>query len=183
MSVLHRLLVHYRANCKSEDVPVIFHYIALWFTTSPDIWSYKKFYDGIARLNPSSIENFCETIELWKHSNDRYRTKIELRRIQKCSLLFIRILNDAIRLYDEKKFDQLIDIIDIVHALPSALINTKWDEQSYVKTYLDSYKKRYGVSYADLLMQKSYASFYRSLYHSLRSVAVTIIDGFLKLKH
>lgn len=151
MSVLQKLLSHYRSNCGSEDLPVVFREIALWFEVPPDTWRYQKFYDRITSLEHVSIEHFSETLDFWKHSNDRYRTKVKLRRIQKWSLVFIRTLQDAIQLYDEKNFDQLEDLIDMIHGLPDALLHPKWNERSYIKIYLDSYKKHYGVSYADLL--------------------------------
>ncbi len=92
------------------------------------------------------IKPLLTTLEVY----DEHMKKGKVFSLQEANFYFniIRELLPEMRiLYKEKKFEQLYDLVDAIHCLPDALINPLWDSNSYWKTYIYPYRKKWDLEF------------------------------------
>ena len=124
----------------------ILQLIKNYYEQSLDVWDFHNFLHLFNINNPfNSYDDFCMSVEIV--IKDTIPTN-NIQEIEKYSILISRILESGCRLFEKSKFDQLYDLIDLLHALPEALLLKElWNSEKFFRTYFTPYRKKWDKNF------------------------------------
>jgi hypothetical protein len=127
---------------KENSTRYVLQLFSNFYVQSLEVWRYENFMQYFAKNNPFDIFNgLQETAEIIL--KDAQPTN-NIEQIAKYSILISRICENGCELYDESKYEQLSDLIDLAHGLPEALLFKEvWNPKAFWKTYFNPYRKKW----------------------------------------
>lgn len=132
----------FRYQVQRKSTRDILEALSIFFAQSVWQWQYDDLLQVIKSVK--SFDNFGE----FKVTNAFLTKEItptdNIKQIVNYSILMSKICEHGCKLYDEMKYDQLFDLLDLVHGLPEALLYKRsWNSKSYWKTYFKPYRRKW----------------------------------------
>ncbi len=151
------IMAKIRFQPKENNTRYIMHILGDFYMQDIDKWNYEVF------IQKFEVNNSFGSLNTFQESTNVIIRDIQptnnIQQIEKYAILVSKICELSCKLYDASKYDQLSDLIDLLHALPEALlIKEVWNPKSFWKTYINSYRKKWDSNF----MKKEQKSYLRN---------------------
>lgn len=147
------LLAKMRFQSSSSSTIAALNSLKCIFNEGVNLWSYQNFLMMFQDNNP--YEEYNEFIEGLNIVNTNVFETDNLDEIARMAQLMSSMCEDGIKLYKEEKFEQLSDLLDVIHGLPEALIfKEHWNPKIFWKVYFSPYQKKWNADYLKIYKDK-----------------------------
>jgi len=144
MISLQRILILLRSDI-TNDVYLKFLSVAKDCFIEEPISDYRRYVLLLKRLVNGVDLNQYEEHCLYVTGKDRDKSSCDNWSVIKEYIPIITSYIDEIFLLtEEERFEQSFDLVDMLHALPEALLlKQKWDEAAFIRVYINPYKLKW----------------------------------------
>ena len=143
------ILADIRFNPQKSNAKRVLDYLQKYYVSNLCNWDYNDFVNSLDNITSYNMISLAETLK-----KDTLPTN-NLNEINRYCILISNICGQGCRFYDEGKFDQLSDLIDLVHGLPEALINKEiWNPKKFWKIYFNPYRKKWDKNFLKIEQKK-----------------------------
>lgn len=136
------ILAKARFQPKENSTRYVLQTLGDFYRQNLEMWSYEKFKQNFEVNNSlGSYNSFQESANVILRE---IQPTNNIQQIEKYTALISEICEVGCKLYDVSEYDQLSDLIDLLHGLPEALLLKEvWYPKSFWKTYFNPYRKKW----------------------------------------